>query len=390
MTSPQAPLVLDIGSALVRAGFAGDMHPRLVIPSLIGQAKNPEAFSSPSCYVGHEAEAKQGVLLMRRPLKDGVVQNWDDYELLVEHVMTTLKIGGEAERKVMFSAPVMNPMKNEQGICELMMERFEVRELCAEYAPVMSLFGSGRTSGLVLDVGESFTQIMPVWQGAMIGECVHRTKIAGEMLTHYLARLLTERTKGLVDPSSSQRLDIRSLKERSCFVSLDFDSDISSFTDGSSTRFLQCSLIDGTLLTLGDERIKVTESLFKPSLLGLETPSLSALSHSAIVHSPLDLRPELWSNIVLSGGSSLFPGFADRLQTEIRTLCRPTTDFPCHYSLGQSARVVSFADRHLQTFIGGSMLASLPNFPLKCISKQQYDEFGSSVIHRHCLKPLWG
>ena len=134
-------------------------------------------------------------------------------------------------------------------------------------------------------------------------------------------------------------------------------------------------LPNGSVFTIGDERFRSTEPIFQPGMLGMSAQGLQDIIHSSIMKCNINLRPYLYSNIVLSGGNTLFPGLGERIKKELTALA----------SSGVIIKVISPNERKYSTWIGGSVLASLTNFNKMCISLAEYDECGPSIVHRKCI-----
>ena len=123
---------------------------------------------------------------------------------------------------------------------------------------------------------------------------------------------------------------------------------------------------------MGDQRFRCPEVLFRPSLIGKEAPGVHEATYNTIMKCDMDLRKSMYENIVLSGGSTLFPGLQHRLAKEMTSLAPPT----------MKIKVVAAPERKYSVWIGGSILASLSTFQQMWISKQEYDESGPSIVHR--------
>jgi len=89
----------------------------------------------------------------------------------------------------------------------------------------------------------------------------------------------------------------------------------------------------------------------------------------------VDMRTDLYSNVVLSGGTTMFPGIADRMHKELLNLA------PSNIKV----KIIAPPERKYSVWIGGSILASLPVFQQMWISKQEYDESGPAIVHRKCF-----
>ncbi|CAG8586049.1 10235_t:CDS:2, partial [Cetraspora pellucida] len=136
-------------------------------------------------------------------------------------------------------------------------------------------------------------------------------------------------------------------------------------------------LPDGQVITIGNERFRAPEALFQPSFLGIEAAGIHETTYNSIMKCDVDIRKDLYGNIVLSGGTTMYAGIADRMQKEITALAPSSTS--------QYRIIVAPPERKYSVWIGGSILASLSTFQQMWISKQEYDESGPSIVHRKCF-----
>lgn len=134
-------------------------------------------------------------------------------------------------------------------------------------------------------------------------------------------------------------------------------------------------LPDGSMIQLGAERSKATEVLFNPKLIDKEVLSVQEVVLRCLDKCDMDTRRDFYCNLVLYGGSSMFPGMAERLTKEIGDKVPKK----------MNVKVVAAPERKLSVWIGGSILASLSTFANVKVTSQEYDENGPSIVHTKCV-----
>lgn len=381
------PVVIDIGSGLCKAGLAGEDAPRAVFPSLVGR---PPAnlvsvmvgAGQREAYVGEEAQKKRGVLTLRYPVEHGVVTDWSDMERIWHHTFyNELRVEPSRQPVLLTEAP-LNPKANREKLTQVMFEVFNVPAMHVSIQAVLSLYTTGRTTGVVLDAGDGVSHTVPVYEGYALPHAIKRIDTAGRDLTKHLARLLTER--GFKFESTAELEIVRDIKEKLCFVTTDFDAEMRFSEDCSKRRKVaqdcadgekQFELPDGSMIVLGSERFRCPEALFRPQLLGKEQRGVHQMVYDAVMQCDLDLRRALFGSVVLSGGTTMLPGLVERLTKELVEMLPPS----------QRVRVVAIPERKYSVWIGGSTLASLTTFQQQWITRTEYDEIGPRIIHQKCF-----
>ena len=369
-------VVIDNGSGMTKAGFAGDDAPRSVFPTLVGRPKMPGimvGLEQKEVYVGEDAQAKRGVLKTEYPIEKGFIKSWDDMEKIWNHtIYTELRVSPEEHPCLLTESP-QNPKKNKETMTQIMFEVFNVPCLYIQQQAVLALYSSGRTTGIVLDSGEGISNTVPIYEGYAIPHAVQRIPIAGNDITEYLRSLLKERGVSFTTPAEMEIA--RDIKERLCYiVHSNFDSALKESSENNSVE-KNYDLPDQRTISIGNERFRCPEILFQPKHAGLEIEGIHKYTYESIMKCDVDIRKDLFSNIILAGGTTLFDGIGERMWHEMHQLA----------SSNNKIKVLTPPERKYSVWLGGSILAALVTFQTMWINKSEYDDSGPAIIHRKCF-----
>jgi len=340
-------LVIDNGSGFTKAGFAGDDAPRFYFSSVEGrEVALPET--------GREILPGGNILESKYPIEGGIVTNWDDMEKLWLHTFYNgLRVAPEEHRILITDTP-LNPKPDREKMAQIMFEKFNVPGFYVGNQAVMSLYAAGRTAaGLVLDCGYGVTHAVPIFEGCSVDDNILRVEVTGSDLTENLMKLLGEKD------ISTEKETARDIKEKLCYVAMDSEQE--------QAEEKSYELPDGQTLTIGEERFRCPEALF-------QSPGIHEAIFNSIEKFDLDKKQDLYKNIVLAGGNTMFNGFADRLEKDLAGLAPPS----------MTIKIACPPERRFSQWIGGSILASLSTFDEMWITSEEYQESGPGIVNSKC------
>merc|ERR1712220_30758 len=267
-------IVIDNGSGMMKAGCSGEDAPKVTFSSVVGYPKQKTALvgTDKDYYIGEEAQQKRGILLLKYPLEHGIVQNWDDMEKVWRHTFDNelrMVVGDESEadedcQGILLTEAPMNPKDNRERMTQIMFETFNVRRYYVNIQAVLSLYASGRTTGVVVDCGDGVSHTVPIYEGYSMPHAIQRINLAGRDLTDYICKILQESKITLT--TTAERESAKKIKEDLCYVAEDYDAEMADFQD-KTKKF---EMPDGTSVEVHAQQIRCPELMFKPALDGRE------------------------------------------------------------------------------------------------------------------------
>lgn len=326
-------ILIDIDSGVASAGFAGDDAPRVKMSTVID---------------GHDA------------LEQGYVKDWGRFATLLSNIFAEIRVESAGNR-VFITETLLNPEAKREELTKLLFESFGVDGMLVFPRSVLALISQERLNGIVVDIGEDASYVVPAYKGYPIKHAILKFNLAERDLDTNMQKLLADRGISVDLKTAGELVD--SL----CYVAQDYEQTLASGGQGEASHA-------GT--TLGNERFQVPEAFFQPALIGVETPGVHEITHRSLMACNLDYRKELYGSIVLTGRGSMLSGMAERLAKEVTALA------PRNVTINVSAA----PDRDASAWRGGSMLAYSSNLESTWITRAEYEETGPEIVNR---KNVW-
>jgi len=331
--------------------------------------------------VGDEASKLRSMLEITYPLDNGIVRNWDDALHVWNYAFFEKMKINPKNSKVLLTEPPMNPKENREKMVQTMFETYGFQAVYIAIQAVLTLYAQGLLTGVVVDSGDGVTHIVPVYEGFSLPHLTRRLNVAGRNITRYLIKLLLLR--GYAFNRTADFETVRQIKEQFCYVGYDLELEKRLALE-TTVLIEKYTLPDGRIIKIGAERFEAPEALFNPNLVDIETPGMGDLVFDCINKADIDTRAEFYNHIVLSGGSTMYPGLPSRLEKEIRRLylekvlkgnLQQMQKFKC--------RIEDPPRRKHMVFLGGAVLAEIMKDKTAFwMNKSEYDEQGVNVLRK--------
>ncbi|KAG8345261.1 putative Actin [Trypanosoma vivax] len=390
------PVVLDNGSGFIKCGFAGANFPKANFQAVVGRpvlrtskrrthsclSPNTDAYVDPmmkEILIGDECGSMRHLLDMSYPIQNGIIQDMDDMCHLWDHAFHDVLNINPSEQQLLLSEVPLFCSKRRCQLYEVMFEKYGFSSLMSVLQGVLSLYSNGLQTGVVVECGECISHCTPIFEGFPIPKANRRVDLGGRNITDFLLRLMQRR--GYSFNHSNDFETVRRIKERFCYASVDakLERRLALETTVLEQAFF---LPDGSSCSIGQERFEATEALFQPRLIDIECDGLSTQLWNCIQAADIDVRSALYSQVVLAGGSTLFPGLPTRIERDIRALYLERVLRGDRTRLARfSLRVEDPPRRRWMSFLGGAALAEVAaGQPEMWLQKSEWQEGGASAV----------
>ncbi|KAF4523271.1 hypothetical protein B566_EDAN006894 [Ephemera danica] len=295
--------------------------------------------------VGDEASKLRSMLEVNYPMENGIVRNWEDMCHIWDYTFGPDKMNiTPAECKILLTEPPMNPTKNREKMIEVMFEKYGFAGAYIAIQAVLTLYAQGLLSGVVVDSGDGVTHICPL------------LLLRGYAFNH-----------------SADFETVRMMKEKLCYIGYNIETE-QKLTLETTVLVEPYTLPDGRVIKVGGERFEAPEALFQPHLINVEGQGIAELVFNTIQTADIDMRSELYKHIVLSGGSTMYPGLPSRLEREIKQL---------YLERKFKIRIEDPPRRKDMVFIGGAVLAEvMKDRDTFWMTREEYQEKGIHVLNK--------
>ena len=359
-------IIIDNGSNTCKAGFSDDDMPRVEIPTVYGSPSQEGGGTTDQLdtFVGEEAISKGGILDIKNPIIKGEFLDWEGMEKIWKHIFYNELMAETKSHPVIMSEAAFSKHENKREMAEVLFEKLNIESLYITNSSTLALYANGRTTGIVIDVGYETTSCVPIYEGFVLNHAIIKMDIGGNDLTQYLCNLITESDSSRTFTNAAQRNMINEMKEKICYVAEDYDSEMKKSLD--SNKILEYKLPDKTsIIRYKTESFQCSEMLFQPSMNGKDMGGIHEQAIKSIKRCDDDIHKDLYLNVILCGGSTLFMKIKNRFNKELQSLA-PT---------GKIVKVIAPPERKYSAWLGGAILASLDSFKQQmfCTKKEYLD-----------------
>ncbi|CAH1115626.1 unnamed protein product [Psylliodes chrysocephalus] len=408
-------LVFDPGHHSLRVGYAQEDTPKAEIPAIVGVAPEdvklePEVKPDDSNVSSNTASNKYYIdttyLHAPRPnmelqsyMKDGMIEDWDLFEKVMDYSYSKIIQSESQFHPVLFSESPWNQRQKREKLTEIMFEKYKVPAFFLVKNAALAAFANGRATALVIDSGATHTTAVPVLDGYVITNAVVKSPLGGDLLILRAREMLESMGIDLTPTPLIASKEIGREKEKPKFTTKkllfqptnswttymikrtvqDFQQTVLQVSENpyderstANIPTIHYEFPTGYHQDFGSERFKLAEGLFDHAMLGA-----GYIAATSAGMCDVDIRPALYSSVVLTGGNSLVQGFSDRLSRDLSSRTPGSMRLKMIAANGT-------VERRFGAWVGGSILASIGTFQQMWVSMQEYQEIGKTQIDRKC------
>jgi len=373
-------IIIDNGTNTIKAGFSDDDMPRVVIPTVLGkpfsntggvpEEEEEDINEQIDIFVGEEALNKGGTLQLSRPITKGEIKDFTTMELIWKHIFYNELLTETKTHSVIVTEAPFAPSDNKKQMAEVLFDKLGVESLYIINTSSLALYANGKTTGTVVDIGYQTTSFVPIYEGFVLHHAVTKVDTGGKDLTDYFCHIIGLRDDNDKFVNEGQKSMINELKEKICEVAEDYDSQVKKCIDSKIVE--THTLPDGSKVKITHEKYQCPELLFQPQFFQKDHFGLHEQTFKSIKKCDEDIEKDLFQNVVLCGGSSLFMKIRKKFEKELQSLA-PT---------GKTVKVIAPPERKYSSWLGGAILSSLTDFKnTMFVSKKEWSEIGDGILY---------
>ena len=366
------PIIIDLGSSEIKAGFFDNSSPKIRLKNIIGDSlskrNNSLINKNKEHYISSECDKYYNDLTIRYPIQRGVFIKDDDIQLIFEYILTQLGLNTQQmkEHPLLITEPINNKLSNSEKISEILFEKMNIPSLIFAKQPLLSLISLGYSTGVVLESGSDITQSCVSYEGYLIENSFYRYDYGGKDVSNILKILLKQNNPSINSKVFDNIKVINEIKENQCYIKTLKDEN-EDFVSISSDYILP----DGNKLVLNDEKILAPEILFNNKLIFAEYLTFHEMVINSINKVDINIKNKLYKIIILSGGNTKFKGIEEKMKTNLSYLMPRGVDI----------KIRTQINPELNCWNGGNIIASLNTFNKMLVNKKEWDECGKNIIH---------
>ena len=360
-------IIIDLGSSSIKLGFNNEDNPKYEIPSYIGETSEQIIDgkiikNENKRYISSSCDEIINNLKLYYPIQNGIFKNPDDINLIFDYLFKKLELNSVQDISscnILLTEPLLSNNTNKKNISEFLFEKMNISSIFFGSQPILSILGTGRTTGAILESGDMMTQTCVIQEGSPIPRTFIRYNYGGRDITKNLLNILIK--KGYFSYREHNYEIVKKIKEKYC---------IRFFKDEiEKEENIIYELPDESKIKIGEERKSCTDIIFDKNLLGKNNLTMDEMIYNSINNIDINLTLKLYEDIILSGGNTLIKGFPEALHQKIK-------------SRNKNIKVRLFTPKKPQncSWIGGKVVSSMDNYKNIWISKEDWNEKGENIF----------